>query len=68
MVGAEAGAAVSVSRSAISSVVISGIGTEAEGGTGVDTKGAAESKTAGVVAGTGWTVDWVRAGVHRVVP
>lgn len=39
-----------------------------EGGMGVDTTGAAESKAAGVVAVTGWTFGWVRAGVRKVVP
>ena len=49
------------------------IGTES--GTGVDAgvvtgdvTGAAESKTAGVVAVIGWTMDWVRAGVRKIVP
>jgi len=42
-----------------------------EGGTGVDTgvaMCAAESKTPGVVAVTGWTFEWLRTGVHKVVP
>ena len=67
-----AGMVVSELKSAISSVAIwvrTGIGMK--GGTSVDTGGAMcvdESKTAGVVAITGWTFDWVRALVCNVVP
>ena len=69
--GVGIGAVVSELKSAISSVVIwVGTGTRTGGGMGVDTgaMGAAESKVAGVVAVTGWTLDWVRTGVCRIVP
>ena len=56
---------------AIGSVVIwVGTGIGMEGGTSVDMGVAMcvdESKTAGVVATTGWTFDWVRAGICEVV-
>ena len=39
-----------------------------EGGMGVDATGAAESKTAGAMAVTGWTFSWVRTGVRKVIP
>ena len=49
------------------SLVVVGAGVGVEVDTGVAT-GAVESQIAGVVAVTGWTLDWVRTGVHKIVP